>query len=118
MDVLIYISTNLHSMLTIPFANFLEKIILLGSIQGVIICCLLFFSKNNKTQNRILAALIFLISFASFNLYASYQNWFGSSVLQVISQIIPMVIVMPFGPLIYFYVQSVLNSGFRITKKQ
>ncbi|HLK27971.1 MAG TPA: helix-turn-helix domain-containing protein [Puia sp.] len=115
---------NLHSgkpsfrMLSIPFAKFLDTIILLGSLQGIIVCSLLFFSKKNKTPNRILAALIFLIAFASFNLYGIYQNWFGSGVLQFISQIIPMVIVMPFGPLIYFYVQSVLNPGFRITKKQ
>jgi|SRR5579871_5422504 len=105
-------------MLTIPLAGLLNTIILLASVQGIIVCCLLFFSKKNKIQNRILARLIFLITLASFNLYGSIENWFGSSLLQFITQIIPLVIIMPIGPLIYFYVQSVLNPDFKIERKQ
>ncbi|MBS1933778.1 MAG: AraC family transcriptional regulator [Bacteroidetes bacterium] len=109
---------NRSFMLTIPLAGLLNTLILLASVQGIIVCCLLFFSKKNKTQNRILARLIFLIALASFNLYGNIENWFGSSLLQFITQIIPLVIIMPIGPLIYFYVQSVLNPGFEIQKKQ
>src|SRR5690242_19948312 len=105
-------------MLAIPFARLLNTLILLASIQGVIVCCLLFFSKKNKTQNRILAKLIFLITLASFNLYGSMENWFGSAILQFITQLIPMVVIMPLGPLIYFYVQSVLTPDFKIQRKQ
>ena len=105
-------------MLTIPFAGLWNTIILLASVQGIIVCGLLFFSKRNKIQNRILARLIFLITLASFNLYGSIQNWFGSSILQFLTQLIPLVIVMPMGPLIYFYVQSVLNPDFKIQQKQ
>lgn len=105
-------------MLAIPFASLLNTIILLASLQGIIVCSLLFFSKKNKTQNRILAKLIFLITLASINLYGSMENWFGSALLQFLAQIIPMVIVMPMGPLIYFYVKAVLNPGFKIQRKQ
>ena len=98
--------------------GFFNTIILLGCIQGLIVSSLLFFSKKNRQPNRILAALILLICLASFNLYGNYQNWFNSPLLRFLATLIPMVIVMPFGPLIFFYVQSSLNPGFSITKKQ
>jgi AraC-like DNA-binding protein len=98
-------------------SSFLNTIILLGAIQGFIISSLLFFSKKNKQSNRLLAVLIFLMSLASFNLYANYENWFNSDILRFISDLIPMVIVMPFGPLLYLYIQSSLDSNFKVTKK-
>jgi len=59
-----------------------------------------------------------LISLACFNLYASYKNWFGSDILRFIADIVPLVIVMPFGPLIYFYTRATLDPSFKLTKKQ
>jgi len=97
---------------------FFNTIILLGAIQGFIISSLLFFSKKNKQSNSLLAALIFLMSLASFNLYAQYKNCFNSPTLQFLSNFIPLVIVMPFGPLLYFYIQSSLDINFKLTKKQ
>jgi len=99
-------------------STFLNTIILLGIIQGLVVSGLLFFSRQNKYPNRILAVLILLISLASFNLYGNYVNWFGLSALRFIAQIVPLVLPMAFGPLIYFYIQSYLEPGFRITKKQ
>jgi AraC-like DNA-binding protein len=61
--------------------------------------------------------LILLISLACFNLYAEDNNWFGSNILRFIADIIPLVVVMPFGPLMYFYVQSVVAPSFKLTKK-
>jgi len=98
-------------------ASFLNTIILLGAIQGFIIGSLLFFSKKNKQSNRLLSVLILLMALASFNLYALYKNCFNSSTLQFLSNFIPLVIVMPFGPLLYFYIQSSLDSNFKVTKK-
>lgn len=98
-----------------PFFN---TIILLGSIQGIIVTGLLFFSKTNRRPNRILAILILLISLASFNLYGGYLNWFNSGLLNFLAQVIPLLMVMAFGPLIYFYVQSSLDPAFIIDKKQ
>lgn len=115
-----FINFAFHS-LSISIGNlnssFLNTIILLGAIQGFIISSLLFFSKNNKQSNRLLAVLIFLMSLASFNLYASYVNWFNSDLLTFISNFIPLVVVMPFGPLLYFYIQSSLDSNFKFTRK-
>ena len=94
-------------------ASLLNTIILLGSIQGFIVFGLLFFSKKNQRANRLLAVLILLISLACFNLYANYVNWFGSPLLRLIFQVVPLVTVMPFGPLMYFYIRSHLEPGFR-----
>ncbi|HTE28008.1 helix-turn-helix domain-containing protein [Flavitalea sp.] len=53
------------------------------------------------------------MSLASLNLYGTYKNWFNSNVLTFITQLLPLVIVMPVGPLIYFYVQSFIDSSFK-----
>lgn len=99
-------------------SGFFKTIILLGALQGIIVSCLLFFLKKNRQKNRLLAALIFLMALASFNLYANYENWFNSDALRFISNFVPMVIVMPFGPLIYFYIRSVVDPSFTIAKQQ
>jgi len=99
-------------------ASFFNTIILLGTIQGLVVSSLLFFSRKNRYPNRILAVLILLISLASFNLYGNYVNWFGSSLLRFIVEIVPLVLPMAMGPLIFFYIQSYLEPGFRIAKQQ
>ncbi len=57
------------------------------------------------------------MALASFNLYANYKNWFNSDILRFISNFVPMVVVMPMGPLLYFYIQSSLDANFKFTKK-
>ena len=100
-------------------AGIFRTIILLGAIQGFIVSSLLFFSKKTGPSNRLLATLIFLIALACINLCATEGNWYGTSlILQLLSAIVPMVIIMPAGPLIYFYVQSSLNPAFVLTPKQ
>lgn len=105
-------------MLAITLSGAFKTILLLGSIQGFIVSSLLFFSKKKIYSNRILGSLILLITLCCFNLYGNYENWFDSNLLRFIIDLIPLVIVMPFGPLIWFYVQSVLDPSFRIRKKQ
>ncbi|HEY4875420.1 MAG TPA: helix-turn-helix transcriptional regulator, partial [Puia sp.] len=51
-------------------------------------------------------------------LYADYNNWFGSELLRLIAQFVPLIIVMPVGPLILFYTKSSLDPNFKIGKKQ
>lgn len=96
--------------------NFFQTVILLGALQGVIMFSLLFFVKNNRRSNRLLACLIGVITLASFNLYGNYINWFGSSVIGFIVQFIPLVLPMAVGPLLYLYTRSVLAPEFKFTK--
>jgi AraC-like DNA-binding protein len=99
-------------------SGFLNTIILLGAIQGLILAVLLFFVKNNRMANRLLAALILLIALACLNLYLEHQNWYTSiAALRVISAIVPLMVIMPFGPLLYFYVRFSLDPDFILTRK-
>lgn len=91
-------------------------IILLGALQGLIISVLLLFSKRNRLANSLLGALIFLIALASFNLYGNYMDWFNIGLLRFLAEVVPMVIVMPMGPLIYFYIKSFSTPDFKIAK--
>lgn len=93
----------------------LNTIILLGSLQGFILSGLLCFGSGNKTPERILAALLFLLSLASLNIYLSESGM--PPVVGFILSVVPTIIFMPFGPLIYFYARYLLEPTFRIERK-
>lgn len=98
--------------------GFFNTIILLGALQGLIVSVLLFRRKGNKLPDRLLAWLLLLMAMASFNLYFYNTGFFDSTAtLRVVAAIIPLVITMPMGPLIYFYIRANLDPGF-ILKKQ
>lgn len=99
-------------------ARLLQTIILLGVIQGFIVSTLLFFSTRHRVANRLLATLIFLLTMASFCLCGNFYDWFGSRWLSFLAELIPLIVVMPLGPLLYFYIQSVLDPTFKLGKKQ
>ncbi len=99
-------------------SGFLNTIVLLGSLQGFILSCLLFCSKNKRQANRLLAVFTFLIALACLNLYLIHQDWYGSTTaLRVIFSMVPLVIVMPLGPLLFFYIRSTLEPDFVLTGK-
>src|SRR5882724_8380099 len=91
-----------------------DVVILLGAVQGFIIGGLLYFKKEKLYANKILVILIFLISLACLNIYLLDIDFGKDSTLwSVISLIVPLTIVMPIGPLIYFYVHSLFLDDFR-----
>lgn len=99
-------------------SDFLMTIILLGALQGFIVSGLLRFSSKSRRSNRFLSALIFLMALASINLYLNYKDWFHSGLFRLLGELIPMVVVMPLGPLIYFYVRSYIDPAFKVTGKR
>lgn len=106
-------------MTVITGAEIWNIIILLGTIQGYIVSTLLFFSKkNNKVSNRLLAVLIFLMTLACTNLYLTEAWYAKSELVRILEQVLPLVMAMPLGPLIYFYVQSLIKPGFQLSNKQ
>jgi len=93
-------------------------LILLGALQGFIISAMLLLSKRCRQSNRILAALIFLMALASLYLYVTGTSWYAHSpIIIFLSNFIPMIIIMPMGPLIYFYIRSFNDSSFVFKKK-
>lgn len=89
----------------------LDLILLLGTIQGFILAGLLWFSrKGRRLPNRLLGALLFFLALMSFALSVPIVHpWIG-----VALDLIPWIMVMPLGPLIYFYTQSILDPAFRL----
>lgn len=99
--------------------DFMYTLILLGSLQGVIICGLLLFSRGRLLSNRLLAGIIGLMSLPGFHLYLHYKGGYDiSDFTRFIHDILPMVVVMPIGPLIWFYVRSLTEPAFELGKKQ
>ena len=101
------------------FSHFFDILVLLGALQGFIVSGLLFLGRGKLLSNRLLAALILLMSLACLNLYLVNQDWFqNNGILQLLHAVVPLVVIMPIGPLIYFYVQSCVDPGFKITGKK
>lgn len=100
----------------------LRTIILLGAIQGFIVSALLVSSARRDPagarQKRLLAILILLLAMACLNLYLfEMPGLLDTPVGNLLNALIPLVIVMPVGPLLYFYVRSLLEPEFRISRR-
>lgn len=97
---------------------FFRTLVLVGAIQGIVLSLLLFLSATHRQSNRLLGALILLMAMASLNLYLMDTDWVNhSEILLVLFNIIPMVVVMPIGPLIYFYIRSLNDPALVFSRK-
>lgn len=94
--------------------GFLNIIILLGCLQGFILSGLLFFNAPKRLAERLLAGLLFLLSLASLNIYLSESN--APWQVGVVLSLVPTIVFMPFGPMIYFYARSLLDPAFRLRR--
>ena len=99
----------------------LLTIILLGALQGFIVAALLLASARQKPEERLsrrlLASIILIIATACLDIYLEHMNWWNSSTIgSVLSAILPLIVIMPLGPLAYFYVRSLEEPDFRLTK--
>ncbi|MBW1297953.1 helix-turn-helix domain-containing protein [Aquimarina litoralis] len=97
--------------------DFLNILILLGAIQGLITSILLFNFKSNKKANRILSFLILLVSLSCFNIYILETITTTATFWLVLEAIFPLVVIMPIGPLVYFYIKTSLYPDFKLTRK-
>ena len=80
--------------------NLLDIIVLLGSIQGFITAFILLFSKKYGAE-RSLGWIMLLLSLACLNLYLLNTLEDFSQVMVVLAYVVPLVIIMPVGPLLY-----------------
>lgn len=100
------------------FPVIFNTIILLGALQGFILCSLLFLSRRNRLRNKLLAWLILFISLASIKLYGTSNGWFNYPFMRWVDAVVPLIVVMPVGPLIYFYVRATLHPEFTVGRKE
>jgi AraC-like DNA-binding protein len=82
-----------------------DILILIGAVQGFVLSSLLYCSRKNARANRWLAGLVFVLSLAGLGLVLSYAGFKdGAPWLYYI----PFLMQMALGPLLYFYVRSLL----------
>lgn len=95
-------------------SGLLNTILLLGTLQGFITSILLFRNEERKLSNRLLATLIFLMALASLGAYfytSGLSN--ANGIVATLYEFLPKTIIMPVGPLIYFYITSLLDPAFK-----
>ncbi|RFS24465.1 AraC family transcriptional regulator [Chitinophaga silvatica] len=101
------------------FADVFNTLLILGTLQGLILSVLLFFTKKNRRANRFLAVVMLLFALASLNLFIYYSPAVKNvPILFFALNFIPLILVMPIGPLIYFYVRSNFEPDFKLNKNQ
>jgi AraC-like DNA-binding protein len=96
----------------------LRTVLLLGCLQGAISCILLFRSKRHRQANRLLGVLILLTSLATLKVYGDAEGWWDGGLVPIlIANFLPFFLIMPIGPLVYFYTRSYLDSRFVFGKR-
>ena len=104
-------------------AGFLNTLVLLGALQGFIVCGLLRASARQRpaerTSRRLLALLVFLIALACLDVYLIHFAFWNSTMIgAILEAVLPLIIAMPMGPLIYFYVRAYEEPEFRIGRRE
>ncbi len=95
--------------------DILNVLILAGAIQGLICSILLWSKGKDRLSSRLLAVLIFLFALACLNIYLMESGIkYRSTFFHMISYTFPLIVTLPVGPLIYFYVRSLLHADFRL----
>ncbi|MGM9509143.1 helix-turn-helix domain-containing protein [Larkinella sp. GY13] len=93
----------------------LDLILLLGTAQGFILAALLWFNRKGiRLANRLLAVLVGLLASASLAVGIPIMNpW-----INLFIDFVPLIIIMPLGPLMFFYTRSLLDPDFRLGKRE
>ncbi|WP_421826307.1 helix-turn-helix domain-containing protein [Larkinella sp.] len=93
----------------------LDLILLLGTAQGFILAALLWLNPRGiRLSNRLLAVLVGLLASASLAVGIPIVNpW-----INLFVDFVPLIIIMPLGPLLYFYTRSLLEPDFRLGKRE
>lgn len=99
-------------------SEILHVTLLLGTIQGAVMTVLLRRASQRRLTSRLYTALLVLITLACLNLYLVSAAWMQANpVLRLLPDLIPLMIVMPVGPLLYLYVRAVPDPGFVLSRR-
>ncbi|RYF54633.1 MAG: AraC family transcriptional regulator [Cytophagaceae bacterium] len=92
----------------------MDLLILLGSLQGTILAILLWRNRHGTPlANRLLATLMGILAAACFSIGVPLNRW-----TNLMLDLVPLIIIMPVGPILYFYTQTLLNPDFRLGRQQ
>ncbi|MBV7268717.1 AraC family transcriptional regulator [Winogradskyella sp. WHY3] len=71
---------------------------------------------NNKAS-KWLSLLLFLYAMYIVPYMLGYANWYSKKITREILFFVPFMQVLLIGPVVYFYTKSLLNTGFRLLRK-
>jgi len=95
------------------FTQILQFIIVGGALQGILLAFLLFTRKTNQLANRLLGALIFLMSLQSILVAFDTREFFITFPhLSKIGWLIPLF----FGPLLYLFTRKITSRSPRFKR--
>ncbi|WP_461587399.1 helix-turn-helix domain-containing protein [Winogradskyella sp.] len=72
---------------------------------------------HNITASRWLSLLLFLYAMYITPYMLGYAGWYGGGFTREFLFFMPFMQVLLIGPVVYFYTKSLLNSSFKLTKK-
>ena len=90
--------------------SFLNSLILLGSVQGFIIGTILYFSSKERPSGKLIAFLLLIFALACLKIYLNNIGFVNTQIGSLVDAYIPFMILMPVGPLIYFYCKAELYN--------
>ncbi len=104
----------------VSYSHPLPAVLMLGVLQGGIIGILLYTAPGPlRLANRILAVLLFLLALACLNMFGYESGLYGASEpVTWAMDLLPGVLFMPVGPLLYFYTRAVAEPGFVLGRRQ
>jgi AraC-like DNA-binding protein len=100
--------------------NFYSSILLIFFVHGLVYSALLFRKGiiNENVSDKWLAIFLLLCSFYIAPWMLGFAGWYDHQPLRDIMFYVPMQLLYFIGPVIFFYVQSLLNPSFRFGKKE
>lgn len=72
---------------------------------------------QQNSNNKWLSFLLFLCSLYLAPYMLGYANWYSKKLTREILFFVPFMQVLVIGPVVYFYIKSLLNSKFQFSKK-
>jgi AraC-like DNA-binding protein len=104
----------------VSYSHPLPAVLLLGVLQGGIVGALLYAAPGPlRLANRLLAVLLFLFALACLNMFGYESGLYGASEpVTWAMDLLPGVLIMPAGPLLYFYTRAVAEPDFVLTRRQ
>ncbi|MEI9921049.1 MAG: helix-turn-helix domain-containing protein [Bacteroidota bacterium] len=98
--------------------NLLTVLVSTAAVQGIISGILfIVLQKNHSLQNKLLSFLIILLSMALINLVLMDSGIrYQSVVLNLMAYIVPWLLPMAIGPVLYFYVTSGIDHQFQLSR--
>nr|WP_298990341.1 helix-turn-helix domain-containing protein [uncultured Polaribacter sp.] len=97
-----------------------SSLLLIFFFNGIVFSFLLLKKgiQNNNNANKWLSFLLFLCAMYIAPYMLGYAGWYSKKVTREILYFIPFMQVLLIGPVIFFYTKSLLNSTFKISKKE